>query len=247
MTLIGTVTPVLLVGAGAASDGTLQAALRSKGFVPVEAPDAEAAVKVLSSASCSAILTDFCALDHACFELLRRSFDGPILAICTECEEECIVRAVEWGADDVLIPPIRVGEFYGRIATLLKHSQRPKMERLEAGNLVLDFAKRRVLIDGEAIRLTPTEFEVLACLIRNRDCVTPQQAILHHVWGPHHGDYSQTLRVHVGHIRKKIEPDPAAPRYVLTEPGIGYIFQTNASSADSAGSSPANARSASAG
>ncbi len=239
MNVIATAAPVLLVGDSTASDRTLHLALRRKGYVPADAPALEEAIEILASVRCSAVIIDFDVIDGIRLALLRRAFAGPVLAVCSDNDED-IVRAAEWGVDDVLTAPIRIAEFYGRIACLLRRSEQRSSERLEAGDLALDFGARRVLLNGAAIRLTRTEFEILAMLIRNRDRVTSQQEILEHVWGPYHGEYAQTLRVHVGHIRKKIEPDPAAPRYLITEPGVGYTLRSASSGApDAGGASPA--------
>ena len=228
MMLIATAAPILLVGDRTASDRNLHSTLRRKGYVFADAPAINDAVRLLESVRCSAVIVDLTALDQSGLALLRRACEAPVLAVCADQDEAAIVRAVELGVDDVVTAPIRIGEFLGRVESLVRRSQRRSSERLQAGELALDCATRRVQRNGESIRLTRTEFEILALLMRHPNRVLSQQRILEHVWGPHHGEYSQTLRVHVGHIRKKIEPNPAAPRYVLTDPGVGYVLRSDA-------------------
>jgi two-component system KDP operon response regulator KdpE len=155
---------------------------------------------------------------------LRTWYHAPILVLSAYGEENLIVRALDLGADDYLTKPFRPGEMLARIRALLRRSARQPASKssLRAGNLKLDLARRRVVRSGEEITLTRTEFDILAYLARHLDRVVASEMILQEVWGPHHGQYEQTLRVHVGHIRKKVEPDPAHPCYILTEPGVGY-------------------------
>ena len=145
-------------------------------------------------------------------------------------EEMMVIDALDSGADDYLTKPFRPSEMLARIRALLRRTdtslESPRM--IEAGGLKVDLAKRRVLRDGLEIRLARTEFEILVYLAQNLDRVVSSKMILDKVWGPTHGDYIQTLRVHVGHLRKKIEPTPSAPVYILTEPSVGYRFSVPA-------------------
>ena len=157
---------------------------------------------------------------------LRSWYKGPILILSGHGEEEVIVSALDLGADDYITKRFRAGELLARVQALLRRVAKqpvPKAVR-KIGDLELDLVGRRLARKGVEISLTRTEFDIVACLIENVDCVVTSKMILETVWGPYHGEYSQTLRVHIGHIRKKIEPDPSRPRYVLTEPGVGYRF-----------------------
>ena len=157
---------------------------------------------------------------------LRTWYKAPILMLSGHDEEEIIVSALDLGADDYVTKPFRAGELLARVRMLLRRAAKLPIPGSvwKIGELELDRARRRLLRKGVEIPLTRTEFDILACLIENLDCVVTTKTILETVWGPHHGEYSQTLRVHIGHIRKKIEGDPSRPRYVLTEPGVGYRF-----------------------
>ena len=157
---------------------------------------------------------------------LRRWYHGPILVLSGLGDESTIVSALDRGADDYLIKPFRSEEFLARLRALLRRSQTDRSEEsvVELGEITVDFLQRQVYTEGEPVHLTRTEFDILAYLVSNRHRVVSSEALLKAVWGPHHGEYAQTLRVHVGHIRKKIEPDSSRPRYLLTAVGIGYRF-----------------------
>ena len=164
---------------------------------------------------------------------LRTWYKGPILILSGHGEEGVIVSALDLGADDYITKPFRAGELLARVRALLRRVAKQPVPGAvrRIGELELNLARRRLTRKGVEISLTRTEFDIVACLIENLDCVVTSKMILETVWGPHHGEYNQTLRVHIGHIRKKIEPDPSRPRYVLTEPGVGYRFSIPAEQA----------------
>ena len=164
---------------------------------------------------------------------LRTWYKGPILILSGHGEEGVIVSALDLGADDYITKPFRAGELLARVRALLRRVAKQPVPGAvrRIGELELNLARRRLTRKGVEISLTRTEFDIVACLIENLDCVVTSKMILETVGGPHHGEYSQTLRVHIGHIRKKIEPDPSRPRYVLTEPGVGYRFSIPAEQA----------------
>ena len=157
---------------------------------------------------------------------LRTWFEGPILILSGHNEEDIVVEALDLGADDYLTKPFRPKELRARVRALERRSVQPTPSRavLRFGELRIDFASRRVTREGREIRLTRTEFDILAFLVQKRNMVVTPRAVMEKVWGTHQGDYAQTIRVHVGHIRKKIEPRPSEPRYLLTEAGVGYRF-----------------------
>lgn len=201
--------------------------LRKNGYVVLRADDGQAAIAQAIDQSPHLVILDLSlpvvsGLD-VCRQL-RTWYHAPVLVLTAYGEENLVIRALDLGADDYLTKPFRPGEMLARIRALLRRAaQQPASKSsLRVGDLKLDLARRRVIRAGEEITLTRTEFDVLAYLARNLDRVVASEMILQQVWGPHHGQYEQTLRVHVGHIRKKIEPDPANPRYILTEPGVGY-------------------------
>jgi two-component system KDP operon response regulator KdpE len=201
--------------------------LKRSGYAVLRADDGQAAIAQAIEQSPHLVILDLSlpvisGLD-VCRQL-RTWFHAPVLVLSAYGEENLIIRALDLGADDYLTKPFRPGEMLARIRALLRRSatQPASKSSLRAGSLKLDLAKRRVVRAGEEITLTRTEFDILAYLARHLDRVVASEMILKEVWGPHHGQYEQTLRVHIGHIRKKVELDPSNPRYILTEPGVGY-------------------------
>ncbi|HYM12929.1 MAG TPA: response regulator transcription factor [Bryobacterales bacterium] len=157
---------------------------------------------------------------------LRSWLAAPILVLSGRGEEAVKIKALDQGADDYLTKPFATGELLARLRALLRRASTlaAPMPVLKSGDLTIDVARRRVFQGQREIRLTRTEFDILAYLARNGGCVVTSKMVMEQVWGPRYTDDTQTLRVHVGHLRKKIEPDPPAPRYILTEPGVGYRF-----------------------
>ena len=126
----------------------------------------------------------------------------------------------------MLAKPLRSDELKARIRALLRRSRSAEITapQIACGALRIDGARRKVTLSGEPVSLTRTEFDILLFLAVRRGSVQSQETILQAVWGGHHGQYVQTLRVHIGHIRQKIEKDPSQRKYILTEPGIDYRF-----------------------
>ena len=150
----------------------------------------------------------------------------PILVVSGREEEHIKIAALDLGADDYITKPFPTGELLARIRALLRRASyggSPPVV-ISSGLLKIDVARRRVFRAGKPIRLTRTEFDILAYLAQNADCVVSAKQLVEKVWGIRYAEDTQTLRVHVGHLRKKIEPNPATPTYILTEQGIGYRF-----------------------
>lgn len=155
---------------------------------------------------------------------LRTWYAAPILVLSVRGSEADKITALDAGADDYLTKPFSAGELLARIRALLR---RPAIQTAAApiitiGDLEIDIPHRRVRRSEEEIDLTRTEFDILAYLAQNADLVVPSKMILEKVWGPEYGEDTQTLRVHISHLRKKVEPHPSVPRYILTEPGVGF-------------------------
>ncbi|MBI3664888.1 MAG: response regulator transcription factor [Acidobacteria bacterium] len=161
---------------------------------------------------------------------LRLWLAAPILILSALGDEAGKIAALDLGADDYITKPFAAGELLARIRALLRRAAaavtRPEPVVLR-GDLKIDLARRRILRGKAEIHLTRTEFDILAYLVQNADCVVSCKTILQKVWAPEYGDDTQTLRVHVGHLRRKIEPDLPHPRFILTEQGIGYRFSTS--------------------
>jgi two-component system KDP operon response regulator KdpE len=152
----------------------------------------------------------------------------PIIVLSVRDSEREKVRALELGADDYLTKPFGVEELVARVRVALRHTERPADvdDVFRTGGLTVDLGRRRVLVDGEEVRLTPTEYQLLVALVRNPDRVVTDARLLQQVWGPEYGDEDHYLHVYVARLRKKIERDPQNPRYLRTEPGVGYRLLT---------------------
>lgn len=159
---------------------------------------------------------------------LRTWFLGPILILSVRNSEPDIVNALDAGADDYLTKPFQAGVLLARIRALLRRASvnLESQPVINIGDIEINLAKRVVKKSGQEVDLTRIEFDILAYLGKNIDCIATSRMILEEVWGPEYGDDNQTLRVHVSHLRKKIEPIPSVPQYILTEPGVGFRLAT---------------------
>jgi two-component system KDP operon response regulator KdpE len=154
---------------------------------------------------------------------LRTWSELPVLILSVRSGEEDIVTCLHAGADDYLIKPFGSGELLARVQTALRHRPSSLAEpSLTTGTLSVDLAARTVTRSGVPVKLTPTEFKLLALLVRNAGKVLTHRYILEQVWGPAFVEESEYTRVYVGQLRKKIEDDPGRPKILLTESGIGY-------------------------
>ena len=158
---------------------------------------------------------------------LREWTQVPIVVLSVRDDERDKVAALDKGADDYLAKPFGIQELLARIRVALRHSARAQGSKsvvIRADTLVIDLAAHVVTRDGVEVKLTATEFKLLAYLASNSGRVLTHQSILTHVWGPAEADHVEYLRVYIGQLRKKLEAVPGQPQYLLTEPGIGYRF-----------------------
>ena len=158
---------------------------------------------------------------------LRAWTPVPIIVLSVRAGERDKVTALELGADDYLTKPFTIGELIARVRVAIRHAaggvgSSSATSRFHSGGLVLDFERRRVSVDGREVHLTPTEYEVLKYLAINVGRVITHRTLLRAVWGPEYDDEAHYLRVFVGQLRRKIEPEPSRPIYLLTVLGIGY-------------------------
>jgi two-component system KDP operon response regulator KdpE len=154
---------------------------------------------------------------------LREWTRAPIIVLSARGREEDKVNALDAGADDYLTKPFGVNELLARLRVALRHSHSGPAEEpvVETGPLRIDLARREVTMEGREVRLTPTEYKLLALLARHAGKVLTHRQILRDVWGPNASE-PHYVRVHMAELRKKIEGDPARPRLLVTEPGVGY-------------------------
>ncbi len=158
---------------------------------------------------------------------LREWSQVPILVLSARGAEQDKIQALDLGADDYLTKPFGMGELLARLRAMLRRATGgPPSPILESGELRLDQARRLVTLAGREVHLTPTEYEMLRYLMANAGKVMTHRILLGAVWGPNHEDASETLRVFIAQLRRKIEPEPHRPIYIRTEPGIGYRFRS---------------------
>ena len=164
---------------------------------------------------------------------IREISETPIMVLSAKAvTEEDIIEGLSAGADEYLVKPVRLNEFVARVRALLRRAQMISSEveqGYEDGYLSVDLHRRQVRVDGEQRHLTPTEFKLLVVLIENAGRVVPQRDLLEQVWGKEYIDDIYYPRVYVSQLRRKIEPDPANPVYILTEHRVGYRFEKQAS------------------
>ena len=159
---------------------------------------------------------------------LREWSNVPIIVLSARGQEKDKIAALDAGADDYLTKPFSTGELLARICVAIRHTARladnSPQPTFIVGDLRVDLAGRHVFVGDTEVHLTPIEYKLLTVLVRYAGKVLTHQALLKEVWGPHHTQDTHYLRVHMAQLRRKIEPDPAQPRYLLTETGIGYRF-----------------------
>jgi two-component system KDP operon response regulator KdpE len=157
---------------------------------------------------------------------VRRTSDVPIIVLSVKGEELTKVEALDAGADDFVTKPFGMNELLARVRASLRRgpSESEQDAVVSTGDFTLDRGKRIVSVSGEEVHLTPKEFDLLAYLIEHPDRVITHRTLLSKVWGGDHTEQTEYLRVFIGNLRKKIEPLPSKPRYILTEPWVGYRF-----------------------
>ena len=206
----------------------LRAALESQGYRLVEATSGQEGVSEAAMRSPALVLLDLGLPDIDGFDVVRRIREWssmPIIVLSAREQEGDKIRALDAGADDYITKPFSMGELLARMRVALRRQrgEGPDEEGVvELGDLRIDFARRVVSQAGESIRLTPIEFRLLAALARHPGKVLTHEHLLREVWGPGHTSQHHYVRVYMAQLRHKLEPAPARPRYLLTEPGVGY-------------------------
>jgi len=209
--------------------------LTQKGYEVLKAGSGQEALRILFAQKPDLVLLDVVMPKMDGWETCRRIrdiSDIPIIILTGKRKaEEDVVRGLDYGADDYLIKPVGNRELVARVRTILRRAELPPS--LEAkrettysdGFLTVDIAERKVIVNEKRIKLTPREFRLFALLIENAGRILTHKQVLEKVWGWEYTDDLDYVRIYISHLRQKIEPDPALPRYIITESGVGYYFQ----------------------
>jgi len=210
--------------------------LTSNGYEVIKAGSGHEAVRIVFEKKPDLILLDVMMPEidgwQTC-RLIREMSDIPVIMLTGKRNsEDDIVRGLECGADEYLTKPLGNRELMARVRAALRRAEKPSYanqnKKLNFTNdyLTVDVAERKVSVKGERLKLTPREFRLLALLVENTDRVMSHQQVLENVWGWEYIDDVDYVRIYISHLRQKIEPDPSQPRYILTEPGVGYYFNS---------------------
>ncbi len=203
----------------------LQTSLRAAGYEVDTAEKAETALAAAAMRPPEAVILDLVLPDGTGTDVVRelRTWStAPVIVLSAVGDEREKVAALDAGADDYVTKPVGIDELIARLRAVLRRAAPSGEPVLTIGELELDLEKRELRANGKPVHLTPHQFELLRLLARNEGKLLTHRAILQEVWGPGYGDASNLLHVHVSQLRRKIEPDPTRPRYLLTEPGAGY-------------------------
>lgn len=204
----------------------LRIALKSDGHEVAEAEDGEQGLAAIVRHQPDLVILDLGLPDmdgHRVLEELRGWSRVPVIVLSVRGADKEKVRALDAGAQDYVSKPFSVEEFLARVrANLRDHNKADAPRRLDDGHLCIDLAKRLVSLDGCRIEFTPKEYAVLTRLAQSPNCVITQTQLLQEIWGPGHEQDTHYLRIIVSHLRQKLGDDPAEPRYIRTEAGVGY-------------------------
>ena len=205
--------------------------LEHDGFEVYEAPSGSKALEQLRDLMPNLVLLDIMMPDLDGFEtlrLIREISTVPVIMLTAKGEEDDRVRGLELGADDYITKPFSPRELVSRVRAVLRRTEMPSMPTHEVieidDRLRLDFDRREVWVEDELVKLRPTEYRLLYHLVQNAGWVVPHEQLLAKVWGYEYRDETHYLRLYINYLRKKIEEDPASPKYILTERGVGYRF-----------------------
>ena len=207
----------------------LEISLRSEGFLVSEAASGQEGLERLATRGADLVVLDLGLPDiegHEVLRQLRAWSQVPVIVLSVRAGEAEKVRALDAGAHDFVTKPFGIQELMARVRAVLRHHAAPQDESpiFDDGHLRFDLARRTVQVEGEPVALSRKEFAVLAMLVRYAGRVVTQQHLLRELWGPGHVEDTHYLRVVIGKIRQRIGDEAAAPRYLRTEPGVGYRF-----------------------
>lgn len=207
----------------------LRVSLSSQGYRVLEVADGRGAVSLSASHMPDLVILDLGLPDVDGIDVLREIrgwYTAPVIILSARGKDHDKIEALDAGADDYLTKPFSVGELLARVRVAFRHAalsgSAESPSEVHVGALRIDLVRRRITIGGGEVHLTPTEYKLLVYLAQHAGRVLTHGAILRHVWGPTRENETQYLRVFVANLRRKIESEPATPRYLLTELGVGY-------------------------
>ncbi len=205
--------------------------LESLGYTVVIAADGEEALHKVETETPDLVILDLMLPKMDGYTVCRqiREFSAvPVVMLTARSAQVDLVRGFEVGADDYLTKPFSVTELLMRVQAVLRRSKWPEeilaRQGFKTGPIEIDFAQHRVTVDGEEVKLTPTEYRLLSYMASHANRVIPHRELLRGVWGPEYGEETEYLRVYVRYLRQKLEPEPSDPQYILTQPGAGYML-----------------------
>ena len=231
---MNTAERILLVDDETQIARVLRRSLSAQGYEVQTAGDGEEALEVFEQWHPQLVITDLSMPNMSGLELcrhIRKISRVPIIVLSAKGEERTKVEALDLGADDYIAKPFGMDELLARVRAALRRApvQTPGiLRRIEAGAFRIDLDARTAIADGKELHLTPKEFELLSFLAAHPGKVLTHRALLGAIWGGDYTEQTEYLRVFIGQLRKKIEPDPAKPRHIVTEPWVGYRFNADA-------------------
>ena len=209
----------------------LKANLESSGYVVLTAADGEQALRLVEDRLPDLIILDLMLPKMDGYAVCRhiREFSAvPIIMLTARSAQVDLVHGFEVGADDYLTKPFSVTELLVRVQAVLRRSKWPEEivshQSFKSGPIAIAFAQHRVTLGEDTVKLTPTEYRLLTYMASNANRVIMHRELLRAVWGPEYGEETEYLRVYIRYLRQKLEPDPSQPRYLLTQPGAGYML-----------------------
>jgi two-component system KDP operon response regulator KdpE len=221
-------TSVLVIDDDPQLSRALRVTLRAAGYEVVTAADGRAALREAAAEHPDLIVLDLGLPDLDGTEVLaglRPWFTGPVLVLSARADSQDKVGALDAGADDYVAKPFDMGELLARLRALHRRgAPGPEEPVVRTDHFTVDLAAKQVTVDGAPVRLTPTEWALLSVLVRAPGRLVGQRQLLQSVWGPAYERETNYLRVYLAQLRRKLEPDPSNPRYLHTEPGMGYRF-----------------------
>lgn len=226
---------VLIIDDDATFRNLVEQVLTQKGYQVLEASSGREGLRLMFDQRPDLVLLDVVipGIDgwQVCTRI-REISDVPIIMITGRHKsEEDIVRGLDYGADDYLTKPVRSKELVARVQAVLRRAELPYLQDIRQGIiysddfLTVDITERKVTVNGKRVKLTPREFRLFTLLVENAGRILTHKQLLEKVWGWEYTDDVDYVRIYISHLRQKIEPDPSLPKYIITEPGVGYYFQ----------------------